>query len=147
MQNRDKIQITRFLCMVSPIVAEIVRTILKSFDWQLSEDGKGLDLAFYIKSGEKEAKFFIHNLFLEIATQDRDEELLRFDEKLCDFDYFLAKTTRLIQSKLNILLRVLGEENVDKAVESICQDAKKYNRIRIWRIDQNKSSANSNHKT
>ena len=142
MRNRDKIQITRFLCMVSPIVAEIVRTILRSFDWQVSEEGKGLDLAFSIKSGEKQIKFYLHNLLMEIATIDRDQQPPRFDENLRDFDFFLTKTTQLTQSKLNILFYLLKEQDLDTTIEDIIQATKHYERIRIWKIDQNKSSPN-----
>ena len=128
--------------MVSPIVAEIVRTILKSFDWQVTEEGKGLDLAFSIKSGEKQIKFYLHNLLMEIATIDRDQQPPRFDENLRDFDFFLTKTTQLTQSKLNILFHLLKEQDVDTTIEDIIQAAKHYERIRIWKIDQKKSSPN-----
>jgi hypothetical protein len=84
-------------------------------------------------------KFFVHNLFLEIATKDRDEKPLRFDEGLCDFDYFMDKTTRLIQSKLNILSRLIPAEDMEAAIESISRDAGQYDRIRIWKFDQKPS--------
>jgi len=99
MQNpKETAKINHFLSLVLPIVVDVVRTILQSFDWQVKEEGHGLDLAFSIKSGEKEIKFFMHNLLMEIATIDRDENPLRFDENLRDFDFFLAKTVRLTQS-------------------------------------------------
>ena len=136
MQSQNEIlKINSFLSVALPIIVGVVRTILKSFDWQVSEEGKGLDLAFSIKSGEKQIKFYLHNLLMEIATIDRDEESLRFDENLRDFDFFLAKTARLTESKLNILFHLLKEENMDTAVENISQSAKNYERIRIWRID------------
>jgi len=118
--------------------------LLQSAGMEVKEEGSGLDLAFYIKSGEKEIKFYLHNLLMEIATIDRDEQPPRFDENLWDFEFFLAKTSRLTESKLNILLHLLKEEDVDTAVENISRSAKNYERIRIWRFDQNKSSANSN---
>lgn len=81
-------------------------------------------------------KFYLHNLFLEIATVDRDENPLRFDENLRDFDYFLAKTARVVESKLNVLFHVFSKEDIDAAIESISQDAKQYGRIRIWKFDK-----------
>jgi hypothetical protein len=136
MQNQIVIEkINCFLTLMSPIIIEIVKTILQTLDFQVIEKGRGLDLVFSIKAEKKEAEFYLHNLFLEIATIDRDEELLRFDEGLRGFDYFLAKMARLIQSKLNVLFQLLGQEDVDAAIESITKDAKQYERIRIWRFD------------
>ena len=139
MQNHEEmIKINCFLSIALPIVAGVVRTILQSLGWDVKEEGKGLDLAFYIKSGEKEIKFFLHNLFMEIATIDRDEEPLKFDERLRDFDFFLAKTASLTESKLNVLFHLLGEEDAYAAIEHISRDAKQYEQIRIWRFDQKK---------
>jgi len=137
MQNQEEIKrMNHFLCMVSPIIIHIVRTILQSLSYEVSQKGSGFDLVFSIKAGEKEAEFYLHNLFLEIATIDRDEQPLRFDENLRDFDYFLSKMARVIQSKLNVLLHFLGAEDVDAAIENITKDAKQYERIRIWKVDQ-----------
>lgn len=139
MQNQNEIaKINHFLRFVSPLVIAKVKMILQSAGLDVVEEGSGTDLGFTIKSGEKEVKFFMHNLLLEIATVDRDEEPLQFDEQLRDFDYFLAKTVRLTESKLKILFHLLGEDDVDAAIESISQDAKQYERIRIWRFDQKK---------
>jgi hypothetical protein len=122
-----------------PIVANIIKKILQSLNWEVKEEGKGLDLAFHIKSGEKDIKFFLHNLLLEIATIDRDQEPLRFDERLLDFDFFMDKTAHLTESKLNILFHLFGKEDLDTAIDNITKDAKQYERIRIWRFDQNKT--------
>jgi hypothetical protein len=78
----------------------------------------------------------MHNLLLEIATQDRDEQPLRFDERLRDFDFFAAKTSRVIENKLKILLKLFEEEGIEAALESVSQYAKEYERIRIWWSDQ-----------
>jgi hypothetical protein len=137
MQNHTEIRkINQFLMMVSPMVLKLVEKILKSFEFEVKKEGYGLDLSFSIKKGEKEAKFYLQNLLLEIVTVDRDEKPLRFDENLRDFDFFLAKTARLTQSKLKILFSLLREEDVDAAIESINRDARNYERIRIWRFDR-----------
>ena len=86
---------------------------------KVREQGRGLDLSLLIKSGKKKTKFFLHNLFLEIATVDRDDDPLRFDERLRDFDFFLAKMTRLAQNKLKIIFHLLLEEDVDAAIFGI----------------------------
>jgi len=144
--NEQQIKITGFLHMALPVVTDIIQTFLKTFDWEFKEEGSWLDLAFRIKSGSKEVKFFMHNLMLEIATIDRDENPLRFDERLRDFDYFLAKTARLVQSKLGILLQLFDQDDVDAAIENICRDTKQYERIRIWRFDQNKTDRTQDQK-
>jgi hypothetical protein len=141
MQDKNEIaKINHFLTVVSPIVVEVIKTILQSLDWQVKQEGCGPDMVFAIKQDEKEAQFYLHNLFLEIATIDRDAQPLMFDENLRDFDYFLAKMGQLIASKLNVLFKMLGQENMDAAIESITKDAKQYERIRIWRFD-NKSTS------
>lgn len=140
MRNQNEItKINHFLCLVSPVIIRQVKMLLQSAGMEVKQGGAGPDIAFSIKSGEKEVKFFLHNLLMEIATVDRDENPLRFDGNLRDFDYFLAKTTRLIQSKLNVLLELVSEEEVDTAVEHIIQAAKQYERIRIWKFEDKTS--------
>jgi len=136
MQDEKEItRINRFLCFVSPIVIAQVKMLLQAAGMDIEQEGHGLDTAFCIRSGGKEAKFFMHNLLLEIATIDRDEEPVRFDGRLCDFDYFLAKTAHLLQSKLRILVSLFEKDDFQQAIESICKDTKQYERIRIWRFD------------
>jgi len=81
-------------------------------------------------------RFCLHNLLLEIATIDRDEQPLRFDQKLRNIDYFARKTAQIAESKLRILFELLAEDNLDKAIDSITQEANNYQRIRIPRFDQ-----------
>lgn len=147
MQNQNEIaKINYFLCVVSPIIVGHMKMLCQSTGAKVREQGRGLDLSLLIKSGKKKVKFFLHNLFLEIATVDRDDDPLRFDERLRDFDYFLSKMTRLTQSKLKVLFRLLMEKDVDVAIDSITKDVKQYARIRIWRFDQKKSSLTHRHR-
>ena len=141
MQDRNELtRINRFLRMVSPIVIGQVKMILQSTGLQVEERGSGSDLIFIIKSGEKEVHFSPYNLLLEIVSIDRDEVPLRFDENLQDFGFFLDKMSCLTQSKLQILFKLLAEDDVEKAIDKISMDAEQYQRIRIWRFDQEKSS-------
>jgi hypothetical protein len=78
-----------------------------------------LKTEFHIKSGEKEMTFYLHNLLLEIATIDRDENPLRFDDRLVDFDYFAKKTARIIESKLKILFKLLSARTRTRKPRSI----------------------------
>jgi hypothetical protein len=137
MQNQIEIEkINNFLSLVSPVVVAIVKTILQTLGCDVREEGSGLDLAFHIKSEGKEVRFFLNNLLLEIATIDRDEDPLQFDENLRDFNYFLRKTAHVVESKLNVLFQLFGQDDIEAAIENITKDAKQYERIRIWKVDQ-----------
>ena len=145
MQNQVEIaKINHFLARVSPVIVEVTRGILQAIGCEVKEEGSGLDLAFSIKSGQKELKFYLRNLLLEIVTIDRDEEPLRFDEGLRDFEYFMAKMARAINTKLRVVFEVLKEDDLEAAVENICKDADDYERIRIWRFDEKKDGRNEN---
>jgi len=142
---KESERINRFLYLVSPIVAKVVKRFLESSGCQIQQEGRGLELAFSIKKGKKEAKMYLQNLLLEIATVDRDEEPLRFDENLRDFDFFLAKSAQLTESKLRILFHLFGEDDVDAAIDKISLDAKQYERIRVWQFDQKKPTRKHHH--
>ncbi len=135
--SKDSAKINLFFQAVTPIVVDLVDAILKSTNWQISRKGKGLDTLFSIKAGDKESVFYLHNLLLEIATIDRDQIPLGFDEQLMDFSYFAEKAIRLTESKLKILFQLFGYEDVDEAIKNIEQDSGQYERLRIMRIDQN----------
>ena len=137
-KEQDNERINRFIYLVLPLVTAFVKTILESCGLQVEKQGQGLDTAFSISKDSKNTKMYLHNLLLEIATIDRDEKPLRFDERLQDFDFFMTKAARLIESKLRILFHLLGQEDMDKAIEKITQEAKHYQRIRILKIDQKK---------
>lgn len=138
--QRESERINQFLYFVTPIVIKFVKGLLESADLQVRQEGSGIETALSIRRGEKEAKMYLQNLLLEIATVDRDQQPLRFDENLRDFNFFLTKTARLTESKLKILFHVFAEEDVDVAIEKISQNAKQYKRIRIWQIDQKNQS-------
>jgi len=141
MQNQNEIaKINYFLCVVSPIIVGHMKMLCQSTGAKVREQGRGLELSLLIKSGKKKIKFFLHNLFLEIATVDRDDDPLRFDERLREFDFFLAKMTRIARNKLKILFHLLLEEDVDAAIENIGRDEKQFERVRIWRFDRKPSS-------
>jgi hypothetical protein len=133
--ENDAETINKFIGFTLPIVTGIVRRILESFGWQVTQKGQGLDIIFVVKADSKEIEFYMHNLILEIATIDRDEEPLRFDERLRDFDFFINKTITLIESKLRVLNPLLCEDDLDAAIGRITQNAKGYHRIRIYKFD------------
>ena len=141
MQSQNETaKINHFLCVVSPIVVVHMKMLVQSTGAKVREQGRGLDLTLLIKSGKKKVRFNLQNLFLEIATVDRDDDPLKFDERLHDFQFFLAKMTRVAQGKLKILFHLLLEEDLDAAIEKIGRDARQFERVRIWRLDRNKAS-------
>jgi len=145
-EQTETAKINHFLADVGPIVVGITKAILQALGCEVKEEGSGLDLVFSLKSGGKTLKFYVQNLLLEIVTIDRDQEPLRFDEGLTDFDYFLAKMAHAISSKLRVVFEVPKQEDLEAAIENICKDAKNYERIRIWRFDQN-NDGRKEHKT
>ena len=141
MQDSNEIEkINHFLTSVFPLVAGIVQIILQTLGCSVVQKGCGTDLVFLIKLNGKETGFFIYNLLLEIATVDRDAEPLIYDENLCEGEYFLVKMFGLIRSKVNILLKLMGQDDIDAAIEEIAKDADKYDRIRIVKFDTHNTS-------
>ena len=139
MQDKSEItEINDFLSLTGPAVTAQVKMILQSAGLKVREAGRGPDLTFTLKSGHKEVEFCPHNLLMDIATVDRNEETLRFDNDLRDFDYFLAKKARFIESKLKVVFQFLTEDNLDVAVDNIFRNTNSYERIHIWRFDRNR---------
>ena len=132
----DSAKINIFIRAVTPLVINLVEAILKSTKRQIVCKGQGLDTLFSIKLDGKEIVFCLHNLFLEVATIDRDHTPLRFDEQLKDFGYFIGKVNHLAESKLNILFQLLDHEDIGKAIKNIEQNSSRYERIRIVKFDK-----------
>lgn len=137
MQNETE-KISQFINLISPLVCAVTKSIIQSLGWQVTEKGSGVNTVFSIKSDDREAEFYLHNLLFEIVTVDRDAEPLVFDTTILDFDIFMNKTIQLMASKLKIILHLLSEEDVESAFDKITQEAKNYQRIRIIKLDPNK---------
>jgi hypothetical protein len=139
MQNYEETaKISQFLCAASPIITAFVKMLLQSAGLEVTEKGRGLGMAFSIKAGEKIVEFHLHNLLLEIATVDRDETPMRFDERLRDFGFFIGKTAHFAKSKLEVLSTLLSEDDVNAAISKISQLSGQFERIRIWQLDPDK---------
>lgn len=131
----DSLKISQFLAVMTPVIATIVKRALRSYGLSVEEQGQGLKTVFVIKFGEKQVEFHLHNLLLEITTIDRDEQPLRFDEKLTDIVHFMTKTIRITEDKLKILTTVLSEENPEAAIAKIRKESNRYERINFWTVD------------
>lgn len=137
--EQDITKIAGFLSMVGPAIIDSLELIFRDAGLNVQKKGSGLDTSFHIKVGEMEHVLCLHNLLLEVATIDRDETSLRFDEKLLDFSYFLIKLSNIVNGRLNILFTLLEHKgDIEKAVESIAATSANYERIRIIMIDPTK---------
>jgi negative regulator of replication initiation len=112
-------KIAGFLSATGHVIADIVRRLLVMHDCEVTANGEAMELEYDVTYGDKKAVLYFRNLYLEIATVDRDAEPLQFDEKLCDYHYFVSKASHVIKSKLEILIRLLKSENTDKTVDEI----------------------------
>ena len=79
-----------------------------------------------------EARFYLQNLFLGIATVDRDREPLKFDERLKDTELLVGKIAHCVESKLRVFFLLLDETDIDAALNKIARDAEQYERVRTW---------------
>ncbi len=134
--EKDREQIEKLSNLRYGFITGIVRRILLEKKFKAKEKGRGLARLFevYKEGFSVRANFYLHNLFLEIATKDRDAEALEFDERLVDLGYFLSRTLRLVESKIKPLLLAMSEENPKKGIEEIMKLAPKYERLRVlWR--------------
>ena len=134
-EKQELERIGQFLALVAPSTVRCLIAFLESNSLRVREEGSGLDLALRIETPDGEVQFFLHNLFLEIATVDRDQNPLRFDERLLEPGFFAGKTARVVESKLRLLSCLLRRKSFDEAVQDIEALAKDYERVRIWRID------------
>ena len=134
-------RIDGFLYLTTAAVADVVSKILQSTGCEVTHKGQGLDMVFCIKHEDKEIQFHMHNLLLEIATIDRDEHPMRFDDRVKNFDYFINKSNQAIDSKLKVLFELLFEDDFGKAKENIARLSDNYERIRIWEVEPGKKPA------
>ena len=137
-RQNDAQKITAFLVFAWPVVSQLVNAMLKALGWQITQKGSSLNVIFDIESKGKRAEFHLYNLLLEIATIDRDEQPLRFDHRLDDFEFFLKKTGQLVQSKIAVLYELLSDDDIDSALQKITDQAGNYQRIRIVKWDGKK---------
>ena len=137
-EERELIKIAQFCSATSEFIKDVVKGILETAGGEVTEQSKGLNLCYDIQYEGKKACLFFRNLYLEIATKDRDAEPLEFDEKLSDFDYFLVKTKNVIYLKLKMLLELLKSDDIDKTIENILRD---FDRGRIFIRKPSKSES------
>jgi hypothetical protein len=132
----EKLKISEFISFTLSIVCGILKQTFEALGISAEQMGIGLNTVFCLKKDDKKMEFYLNNLLLEIATVDRDEIPLRFDENLRDFDYFADKSARLIDSKLRILFELFSQDDIDKVIDNISQKSSQYERIRIIKFGE-----------
>jgi len=142
----DKKLITATAAFCSPMVKGYIQEILEKEGYSCEEKEKGWEEFLEIKAkDEKEVKaqFFLHNLYLEIATKDRDDEPLEWDTRLLDSSFFQEKATTIIFSKIRPLLIALSTNDAKKLDEKLTKLAKSEGfRMRMTLFDKNERSEN-----
>ena len=118
-ESAELAKIARFLGVLAPFIQETVKRSLVASGFEVVASGKGFNLSYDIRHEDKRAVFYFRNMYLEIATIDRDTEPLQFDERLGDYRYFLSKTFNVIKSKLDILHKLLKSKDTDKTIDEI----------------------------
>lgn len=136
----DKKLITATAAFSSSIVHECVEQILESKGFSYEKRKKGWEEFYEIKAKDKsdvKVEFFLHNLYLEIATKDRDLEPLEWDSRLLDFSFFRKKIADVISSKIRPLLIAFSTDDAKKLDERLTKLAKNEGfRMRMWRWDK-----------
>lgn len=148
MKNEEKIAL--FLTVEGSMIISGIRMMLEACGFEVIQSGKGLETKFNIKQDKFTATMFLRNAFLEIATIDRDEKSLRFDQRLVNPDYTAWKIAEVVNSKLTALMATLkSPKDGGKALEQLKKMAEQgvYERVRIWEIDRKAAENKSKNKT
>ena len=124
MQSKEMeiIKIAEFLSAASCFIKELVKLILEKAGCEVTEKGEGLNLCYEIQYKDNKASLFFQNLYLDIATKDREAKPPEFDENLNDFRYFLVKAMKAINLRVKPIVKLLRSDDADKAIENILND-------------------------
>ncbi|PIU51037.1 hypothetical protein COS91_06555 [Candidatus Desantisbacteria bacterium CG07_land_8_20_14_0_80_39_15] len=136
--EEDRIKIENVLRVAYQFVPSVVKKILEREGFEVEEQGEGLELSYRVKGADDiSAVFCLRNLFLEIATRDRDEEPLEFDEELSNFSFFMFKTAKVMETKLKLFVAIL-KNGPDMTPEEMKKIVPEGTRIRVAKFDKSK---------
>ena len=127
--------ITSFLGFFGPLILDSVESIFAENNISFKKNYNGIRTTYKLGSNDHEIIFFTENMFLEIATTDRDNNQPRFDTDLYDHEYLLAKIVDVINGKMRMLLPVLNGEDIHKVANKLGKE-KCYSRISVLEIDK-----------
>lgn len=123
----DKRLIFATAAFSSSYVHRCVEMILQKEGCSYEKKKTGWDEFYEIRvEGKSDAKvqFFLYNLYLEIATKDRDIKPLEWDTQLLDFSFFKEKMADVIYSKIRPLLVTLSTDDAKEMDEKLTKLAK-----------------------
>ena len=145
MQFKTKKDEIAALVTIDFLYEDVKKHLKKKFQelgFVVTEESKGFNLVFDLKLEKSgfSAKFFFHNLWLEIVTKDRDIKPLEFDTNLFDGERMLQKAGELMLSKLEVFKTIAKHQ--DKSMEEINKEVMKlshlYERLNYKIIDKKK---------
>lgn len=124
-------KIDRCIKKIAPLVLATLQSVFKEHGMAYELTGKGSDLKYTLKKGPIECSMFLRNLFLEIATIDRDTTPLYYDTR-CDNPEFLAKRMYdIVGSKLAPLLPLMSGTDPSQIEKIAWQSHPNYERFRV----------------
>jgi hypothetical protein len=140
-QIRSKYEkINHCLNKVAPVVLRLLVTTFKDNNIDYKLMGKGLDLKYELRKNKLSSAMFLHNLFIEIATTDRDLEPLRYDYRLDNPAFLLNRVLGVVASKVAPILPLMDGIN-PKDVEKIAKSYHpNYERFNIALLNGNNMS-------
>lgn len=137
--EEDRIKIENVLRVAYKFVPSVVKKILEHEGFEAEKQGEGLELSYRVRGRDGlSAVFCLHNLFLEIATKDRDDEPLEFDEELSSFNFFMLKTTKVMETKLKLFVAIL-KNGPDMTPEEMKKIVPEGTTIKMIKFDKSKT--------
>ncbi|OHB52630.1 MAG: hypothetical protein A2Y12_03680 [Planctomycetes bacterium GWF2_42_9] len=135
-------KINRCLSKIAPIVLLTLESTFAENGIEFKLVGKGLDSKYQLKKGSLECSMFLHNLFLEVATVDRDATPLKYNNRMDDNEMLLARIIEIVDSKLAPLLLLIAGKDADEIERLAKQSHPGYERFNITMLkDKNMSKS------
>ena len=120
MQNEiEAMKISQLIDHIYPFIIQFTKKIIESEGFSIKEKGEGLEQVFTITGGKciDKLDFSFYNLLLEIATIDRDDIPLRFDDRLLDNCYLVKKAAKITSIRLRTIFANLEAENLGEIAD------------------------------
>lgn len=133
--KQEYIKINLFLNKAAPLVLNLLEDIFRDHNIDFTRAGQGLNMKYDLKKGQLSSTMFLGNLFLEIATVDRDSEPLIYDKRLNDFKFFIARLKDVINSKIAVLIPLMEGKDIEEAKKIAKKRHSSYERFIIKELD------------
>lgn len=137
--TNDMKMIGKFLEIFGDVLIELTKYKIAKFGYNVEITGKYLDTILIISKKDSKVdrmELHIHNMFMEIFTMDRDENPLRFDYGVIDYDYFEKKYEDIINSRVSMIDTMMKSDSKNLKENVINKHSKDMERINIIEIDK-----------